>query len=555
MHQKDSDFKIGAVPETKNVGGRTLEQGPYLRRHRPGRAKARFGPPPDAWELLHAILTLAALLGVYLRTDPGSCHCAACPTCTATPPPSPVGEDALPPLPPSLDGWVPDLTDYGVEPNPGPVTFDANGPVRAKKKKKTKGSATPKQSGLRKAVVSAAKFALAPRAQSESIGKRIGGWVGDMAQKAILAITGMGDYTVSRNTLVNGGTPPAFAQGRHRVKVCHREFVFNVLSSTGFVTQGFNINPKTSLFPWLAQIALSFEQFRVLGMVVEFKSTSADAIASTNTALGSVILATQYNVLAPAFTSQQQMESYEYCTSCKPSQSMIHPIECAPALTSVEDLYMDSGSTGDARFENLGTVYVATVGQQAASVVIGELWVSYEIDLIKPKLFDGLASAGLTAHFVSSSTVAISSLLLSPLGALPAIPTVGSNLPVTIVTDPTNANATKSSLSFAPWVSGTFLILLSYAVGNAAAWTVQGGASARQNGVIVAAWSLGTSIPSFPGILVANSSNRTIAMALVWQCSGNNPNLNSIVSLFGVSGSPVDNANATDLWITQLSAV
>jgi hypothetical protein len=146
-------------------------------------------------------------------------------------------------------------------------------------------------------------------------------------------------------------------------KVCHREFVGLVTTpGAAFTISQFPINPKSPLFPWLSEIALSFEQFIVRGMVVEFKTTSATAIASTNTALGSVILATQYNVLAPAFSTQQQMEAYEFCTSTAPSISMIHPIECAPGLTSVPELYIDS-STGDPRLENLGTVFLATVGQ------------------------------------------------------------------------------------------------------------------------------------------------------------------------------------------------
>lgn len=228
------------------------------------------------------------------------------------------------------------------------------------------------------------------------VGSSIGGFIGHAAQKAIMAITGMGDYKVKSNTIMNGTSPPAFAAGKHCTKFCHREFVTNITTpGSAFSIQQFEINPKSALFPWLSEIALSFEQFIVRGMVVEYKTTSATSIASTNTALGSVIIATQYNVLAPAFIGQQQMEAYEYCTSCAPSLSMIHPIECDPSLNSLREFFVDS-SSGDPRLENLGTVYVATVGQQAASQ-IGELWVSYEMDLIRPKLYVGVANLGITS--------------------------------------------------------------------------------------------------------------------------------------------------------------
>ena len=49
-------------------------------------------------------------------------------------------------------------------------------------------------------------------------------------------------------------------------------------------------NPKT--FPWLSQIAANYEQYDIEGMVF-----SADALNSTKTALGTVMMATQYDVL------------------------------------------------------------------------------------------------------------------------------------------------------------------------------------------------------------------------------------------------------------------
>jgi hypothetical protein len=311
----------------------------------------------------------------------------------------------------------------GIELNPGPKTAKTEG----KKKKKVSKS--------RSLVKAAARLVLRPKAESASLGKRVGGWVGDMAQKAILAITGFGDYQVRSNTLTNGGSPPQFSMGKHMTKICHREFVGLVTSpGAAFTTTNYFINPTTNLFPWLSEIALSFEQFAVRGMVVEFKSTSATAVSSTNTALGSVILATQYNVLAPAFTSQQQMEAYEFCTSCNPSQSMIHPIECAPNLTTVSELYVDQFSTGDPRLQNLGVTTVATVGQQAAST-LGELWVSYEIDLIRPKLFLGVANLGLSSHWVSAGSLGdtVNSLATAPMKHFTnANLTPGSDLPATL---------------------------------------------------------------------------------------------------------------------------
>jgi hypothetical protein len=305
-------------------------------------------------------------------------------------------------------------------------------------------------------VKQAARLALRPKTESASIGKKIGGWVGDMAQKAIMAITGFGDYQVRSNSLVAklGGTGvgvPAFQRGRHCTSVCHREFV-TLVSSPGsaFNATTFQLNPSSSFFPWLSELALSWEQFAFRGAIVEFVSTSATAVASTNTALGSVIIATQYNVLAPPFATQQQMESYEFVTSCNPSQSMIHPIECDPTQNMIREFFVDQGFGGDQRLQVLGTTTVATVGQQAASIV-GELWISYEIDLIRPKLFSGVANLGLSAHLVSNTvSVAASSFASNPYNLLTNPATAGSDLPIT------PAGAT---LTFPGWMSGFVLVV------------------------------------------------------------------------------------------------
>lgn len=124
---------------------------------------------------------------------------------------------------------------------------------------------------------------------------------------------------------------------KNGVRIRHREFIQDVSSSTSFVNQLFSINAGlASTFPWLSQIAPNFEQYKFHGLIFEFRSTSANALNSTNTALGTVILGTDYNTAAAAFTSKQQMENNEWTCSTKPSLSVIHPIECAPSQNQVE---------------------------------------------------------------------------------------------------------------------------------------------------------------------------------------------------------------------------
>jgi hypothetical protein len=289
----------------------------------------------------------------------------------------------------------------------------------------------------------------------ETIGAKLGGWVGNLAQNFLSKITGLGDYSVKANSIVNMSQgPPAFMQAGGCVTIAHREFIMEVQSvGSAFNIEGFNLNPTNpNLFPWLSEIAYSFETFKFKGMVFEFKSTYGDAIASTNASLGSVILSTQYNPTAPPFSDQQQMENYQYSTSCKPSVSMIHPVECDPSQLPMEHLYvfnLGGTSPNDPRWSNLATTYVATVGQQAAASV-GELWVSYEIELYQPKLLSSVPSNGLTSHYGFSQSL---TTITSTNWASTTPTQLGGDLLLTF--------SGGSTIVFPPGLSGTYLISVS----------------------------------------------------------------------------------------------
>lgn len=209
-------------------------------------------------------------------------------------------------------------------------------------------------------------------------------------------IFGSGDYVTSadqvkQNVLTNTAQIPSFAAGKNIVKIRHREFLGDVISSSvagAFRITDYPINPGlVGSFPWLSDVCgASFQQYRINGMVFEFRSMSSDALNSVNTALGSVVMATDYDSKDVPFTSKQQMENTEFGVSCKPSSCMIHGIECARNQTAVSELYIrayDVPTGADIRLYDMGRFSLATVGCQGTSVNLGELWVSYDIDLIK----------------------------------------------------------------------------------------------------------------------------------------------------------------------------
>lgn len=224
-----------------------------------------------------------------------------------------------------------------------------------------------------------------------SMFKTVGGRLGH----AIGGIFGSGDYHVggaSSALITNGRELPKFKTNKFSNVICHREYIKDIVSSGtagAFKVESFMINPGlATTFPWLATVAQNYEQYKIHGIVFEFKTTSSDALNSTNTALGSVIMATEYNPSLPNFNSKQQMEAYEMSQSAKPSLSQLHGIECASNQTPVDQLYVRSGTvpTGqDQRWFDRGNFQIASQGLQATNVVIGELWVSYMVEFFKPK--------------------------------------------------------------------------------------------------------------------------------------------------------------------------
>lgn len=226
-----------------------------------------------------------------------------------------------------------------------------------------------------------------------AIGRGIGGGIGQLAHAGIKTISGYGDYQVKSNSVIyNKDAVPQFSAANPRCTIlCHSEFIRDIYGSSNFQLDALDINATNSAcFPWLSQIAQNFEQVVWQGLVFQYKPTCGDAIGSTNNAMGTIIMATQYDTLSPVFVNKQQMENYEFAQSGKPSDAWLHAIECDPALTLNQGLFYtdnpaNSNINADPRLYNIGRFNIATQGMQA-SVVIGELWVTYKVCLLKPKL-------------------------------------------------------------------------------------------------------------------------------------------------------------------------
>lgn len=237
-------------------------------------------------------------------------------------------------------------------------------------------------------------------------GAAIGAKTGDMVRSAF----GSGQYKIGPmkpgyNTLANANQIPKFKTKGGSNIIAHREYIGDVTTSgtlvnglTDFSLQTFPIQPGLArTFPWANQLAQQYEEYIIHGCIFEYKSSSGDGLNSTNTALGTVVMGTQYNVNSQTFQTKQQMENYEYTNSCRPSEYMLHAVECAPSEQPYKMLFTRGGSVTstnaspveDRRLYDHANFSIATQGMQQTNQIVGELWVTYQIELLKPKIAPG----------------------------------------------------------------------------------------------------------------------------------------------------------------------
>lgn len=246
-------------------------------------------------------------------------------------------------------------------------------------------------------------------------GGKVGEWLGRRLFHYPAKAFGYGDYVVDTTASTNlAPQVPTFSKKGDYVCISHREYLGDLLSSStanAFKIQKFGLNPSDSnTFPWLSQIAQpNFQQYMFESLIFEVRSFSADALNSTNTALGAVFSAVNYDYTDPDFSSRQEVENSEWAMSCKPSESMYVPVECEKRQTAMGGLmYIINGnqvpSGSDPKTYYLGKLFVGTTGFQGTNVNCGSIYVTYKIRLYKPLMTRPLSNALITSLFRTGVT-------------------------------------------------------------------------------------------------------------------------------------------------------
>ncbi len=200
---------------------------------------------------------------------------------------------------------------------------------------------------------------------------------------------GAGAYTVSSNSvLTEAPVVPSMHSEGQSITVRHKEFIATIVGSTGFtVQQEIVLNPGLrASFPWLSRLAGCYQQYRIRGLVFHYIPTSGNAVSSTNAALGSVMLQTTYRSTESAPSNKQELLNEYWSTETVPSDTVAHPIECDPKENPFQIHYVRQhglSSTDEPLLYDMARTFVCTQGMQSTNAV-GDLWVTYEIELYKP---------------------------------------------------------------------------------------------------------------------------------------------------------------------------
>jgi hypothetical protein len=297
------------------------------------------------------------------------------------------------------------------------------------------------------------------------------------------------------------------------VRIRHKEFLGPITGSVAFnVGAAYPINPGMSgTFPWLADIARSFQEYEIKGMIYHYIPTSGSAVSSTSSALGSVMIQTTYRATDDAPKSKIEMMN-EYCANeVVPFDTMIHPIECDPKENPFAVHYTRSGTipSGDLLLYDIGTTFVATQGMQSAYVV-GDLWVTYDIELRKPIVTSNVT--GLSGYYGASWNSPSSGTIFPG-----AIVTQTGNLPVTF---------TGRTITFPRGTHGTFIVWLHI---NSSAGLTHATAVEWMGTATLTNCVFSSSLDSF-NLEVGTDSNATTAYDLYFGLAVDKPDPSSVAT-------------------------
>nr|WAE42839.1 MAG: capsid protein [Cressdnaviricota sp.] len=407
------------------------------------------------------------------------------------------------------------------------------------------------------------------------IGGRYGGsdgaYVGRYLGRQAANLVGHGDYTVkgsgfiksmttsdrstTRQNMVPNFTNPKIKNlANGEIQITHKEYIGDVISgaANSYNSTSYALNPGLiTTFPWLSQIANMFSEYTFTALAFEYRTMSCDALNSTNTALGQVIMSTQYDATQGAYPNKIQQENSEFAVSVKPSKSALMAVECKRSRNVLATQYtrFSTQPTGsDIRMYDLGIMQVATNNLQAAYVNVGEMWVTYSCILRKPNIISNVQNYQCSHYYFAGSSAAL------PFTASPTA-AINNLMPITFAA---LASSTGQTITFPTYINeGNYLICCSWEGASILSSYAPTVAQVQTNCTLLTNfWGSNTSDDAAYSVITpANGSANITRMSFMCVVSINAPGgLQATVS-FGNTSTALPTLNFGDLVITPISSL
>lgn len=172
------------------------------------------------------------------------------------------------------------------------------------------------------------------------------------------------------------------------------EYIGDVISSAtalGFKIATYRVNPGLfNLFPYGATISNNFSQYQFVRLSFRYVPTSGTSTGNADPALGTVAARFLYDPTEAADDTYFMMQSQHGSHTSVTSMPFSYQCGVGSAAARVQRVRTGSVPTGqDPRMYDLGTFEIATNGVPTVSANLGQLFVDYEVRLMKPVLIGG----------------------------------------------------------------------------------------------------------------------------------------------------------------------
>lgn len=166
---------------------------------------------------------------------------------------------------------------------------------------------------------------------------------------------------------------PQFGYKRHSILVKHKEYVTSVFGTNAPLRNVTGVcNPSNAgSFPWLSTLAFNFDKYRFVRLHYEFVPSCP------TTTPGRVAMYFDTDVASTPPTNKAELHSFEGVVDAPSWSSVALRVRCDNVIRFADQ------AQSDPRLVDLGQITIATYGT-GSSVDIGDVYVDYEIELIRP---------------------------------------------------------------------------------------------------------------------------------------------------------------------------